>query len=296
MTPGAEPARPLAGARVVVTGAARGLGAAAARALAAAGARCVLVDVLEDDLRPLAREIADGEADTVRAVVADLTDRTHLRRVVETTDRVFGGDLTAFVHCAGVLHPNPVSETTDEEWDRTLAVNLTAAFFLLRGFAEALENGSGGSAVLTSSRAGVEGFPREAAYCASKFGVEGLSRAFAAEARARRVSVNTITPGARIKPTGMTTEDEAGVPPEKRDWGSADRLGPAFAALALLRGAPTGQRFRADRVAAAVRRFGLPLPKDTWAGLSGRPRPPSPGIGATLPAARSDRRICLPAR
>lgn len=296
MTPGAGPARPLAGAPVVVTGAARGLGAAAARALAAAGARCVLVDVLEDDLRRLAREIADGEADTVRPVGADLTDRADLRRVVETTDRVFGGDLTAFVHCAGVLHPEPVPETTDEEWDRTLAVNLTAAFFLLRGFARALEAGSGGSVVLTSSRAGVEGFPREAAYCASKFGVEGLSQAFAAEVRTRRVSVNTITPGARIKPTGMTTEEEARVPPEERAWASADRLGPAFVALALLRGTPTGRRFRADRVAAAVHRHGLPLPKDTWEGLAGPPRPPSAGVGATLPAARGDRRICLPAR
>ncbi len=262
MTPG----EPLAGARIVVTGAARGLGAAAARALAAAGARCVLVDVLEDDLQRLAREIADGRPDAAHPIPGDLADRDCLRRVVETTGEVFGGDLTAFVHCAGVLHPNPVPETTDEEWDRTLAVNLTAAFFLLRGFAEALETGDGGSAVLTSSRAGTQGFPREAAYCASKFGIEGLSQSFAAELKARRVSVNTITPGARIKPTGMTVEEEERLPPEERAWGSADRLGPAFAALALLRGAPTGRRFRADRLAAAVRRHGLPLPETAWEG------------------------------
>lgn len=272
MTPG----EPLSGARIVVTGAARGLGAAAARALAAAGARCVLVDVLEDDLQRLAREIADGRPDAAHPIPGDLTDRDCLRRVVETTGEVFGGDLTAFVHCAGVLHPNPVSGTTDEEWDRTLAVNLTAAFFLLRGFAEVLENGDGGSAVLTSSRAGTQGFPREAAYCASKFGIEGLSQAFAAEMQARPVSVNTITPGARIKPTGMTTEEEERLPLEERAWGSADRLGPAFAALALLRGTPTGRRFRADRLTAAVRRHGLPLPENAWAGPpsdSGRPPP-----------------------
>lgn len=271
MTPAAAPPGPLYGARVVVTGAARGLGAAAARSLAAAGARCLLVDVLEDDLQRLAGEIADGE---VRPVGADLTDRADFRRVVETTGVVFGGDLTAFVHCAGVLHPNPVSDTTDDEWDRTLAVNLTAAFVLLRAFAPALENGGGGSVILTSSRAGAQGFPREAAYCASKFGIEGLSQAFAAEMRARRVSVNTITPGARIKPTGMTTEEEQRLPPEERAWGPADRLGPAFTALALLRGTPTGQRFRADRVAAAVRRHGLPLPKDAWIDLpDGLPSP-----------------------
>lgn len=272
MTPG----DPLAGARIVVTGAARGLGAAAARALAAAGARCVLVDVLEDDLQRLAREVADGKPDAAHPIAADLTDRAGLRRVVEATGEVFDGALTAFVHCAGVLHPNPLSETTDDEWDRTLAVNLTAAFFLLRGFAEALEAGGGGSVVLTSSRAGTQGFPREAAYCASKFGIEGLSQAFAAEMKARPVSVNTITPGARIKPTGMTTEEEERLPPEERAWDSADRLGPAFAALALLRGAPTGHRFRADRLAAAVHRHGLPLPEDAWAGLPSDPGRPPP--------------------
>lgn len=270
MTPAAAPPGPLSGARVVVTGAARGLGAAAARALAAAGARCLLVDVLEDDLRRLAGEIAGGEAAPAPPVCGDLADRAHLRRVVETTEEAFGGDLTAFVHCAAVLHPNPVSGTTDEEWDRTLAVNLTAAFLLLRAFAPALQRGHGGSAVLASSRAGAQGFPREAAYCASKFGIEGLSQAFAAEMQARRVSVNTITPGARIKPTGMTDEEDRRLPPDERPWGPADRLAPAFTALTLLRGAPTGKRFRADRVTAAIHRHGLPLPEDAWTDLPER--------------------------
>lgn len=255
---------PLRGATVLVTGAARGLGAAATRALAAEGARCLLVDVLREEATQLGMEVARGDARTVRLIGADLADPEHLPRAVTLAAEAAQGDLTAFVHCAGVLHEGPVETTSDEQWGRTLAVNLTSAFFLVRELAPLLAANGGGSVVLTSSRAGIRGFAGEAAYCASKFGLEGLSQALAAEWRGSGVSANTITPGARIKPTGLPTEAEARLPAAERFWGSADPLGPAFPALALLRGSPTGRRFRADRVADAVREHGLPLPESAW--------------------------------
>ena len=254
----------LRGATVLVTGAARGLGAAATRALAAEGARCLLVDVLREELTRLETEVACGDARAVRVIAADLADPDHRHRAAAAAADAAQGDLTAFVHCAGVLHEAPIESTSDADWQRTLAVNLTSAFVLVRELAPLLAANGGGSVVLTSSRAGAEGFPRETAYCASKFGVEGLSRALAAEWGGSGVSANTITPGARIKPTGMTTEAEARRPAAERSWGSAEPLGPAFPALALLRGSPTGCRFRADRVAAAVREHGLPLPDSAW--------------------------------
>ena len=257
-------AGPLRGATVLVTGAARGLGAAATRALAAEGARCLLVDVLREELTQLGMEVARGDARTVRLIGADLTDPDHLRGAAATAADAAQGDLAAFVHCAGVLREAPIGSTSDEDWERTLAVNLTSAFFLVRELAPLLAANGGGSVVLTGSRAGIRGFAGEAAYCASKFGLEGLSQALAAEWRGSGVSANTITPGARIKPTGLTTEAEARLPAAERSWGSADPLGPAFSALALLRGSPTGRRFRADRVAAAVREHGLPLPESAW--------------------------------
>lgn len=266
-TPGRSGGR-LRGATVLVTGAARGLGAAATRALAAEGARCFLVDVRREELTrlgmELGMEVAGGDPSTGRVIGADLADPAHLRGAVATVTAAARGDLTAFVHCAGVLPEAPIEATGDEDWERTLAVNLTSAFFLIREFAPLLAANGGGSVVLTSSRAGVRGFAGEAAYCASKFGLEGLSQALAAEWQGSGVSANTITPGARIKPTGMTTEAEARLPAAERSWGSADPLGPAFPALALLRGSPTGRRFRADRVAAAVRAHGLPLPESAW--------------------------------
>ena len=93
--------------------------------------------------------------------------------------------------------------------------------------------------------------------------MEGLAKALAEEGDG--VAANTITPGARrIKPTGLSRAEEAALPERERSWGSSAALGPAFAALALLRGAPTGCRFRADRLAAAAARRGLPLGEAAW--------------------------------
>ena len=243
----------LRGKRVLVTGAARGLGASAAAALAAEGAECLQLDRLEMD------------PGLGRARRCDLGDRKSTLAAAAFAKQAVAGDLAALVHCAGVLHRAPLGATGDPEWDETLAVNLTSAFLLARALLPELAAGGGGSVVLTSSRAGISGFPGEAAYCASKFGVEGLARALAGEVRSAGISVNTITPGSiRIKPTGLSDEEAAALPAGERGWQSPERLGPAFAALALLRGEPSGRRFEADRLAAVVAVRGLPLPPDAW--------------------------------
>ncbi len=221
-----------------MTGAARGLGRSAAQALGNAGASLTLLDCEAEELA----SVAPGAT----LVVCDLADRSSFRRVA--------GEYDFFLHCAGVLTRKPLAETSEAEWDRTLAVNLTAAFLLLRQV-------QARSVLLTSSRAGVTGFAGETAYCASKFGIEGLARSLAAERPG--TPVNTITPGARIKPTGLPQE-------ARGSWGSSEPLGPAFTAFALLAGssAPTGRRFRADRVAERVRRDGLPLGEAAWEELA----------------------------
>ena len=117
------------------------------------------------------------------------------------------------------------------------------------------------------------GFAREGAYCATKFGIEGLAKALAEECGDIGIVANTITPGARrIKPTGLSRAEEAALPAGERIWGSSEALGAAFAAFALLPGAgdgaPNGRRFEADRVADMVRDRGLPLPGDAWEELS----------------------------
>lgn len=256
----------LRGRRVAVTGAARGLGASAARALAREGAACLLLDRLEDDLREVTADLGPP----ARSLVCDLGDRPSCHEAAALAKEVAAGDLAALVHCAGVLHLAPIGGTSDAAWDETLAVNLTAAFLFVRALLPELAAGRGGSILLTSSRAGILGFPRESAYCASKFGTEGLVRALAEECRGQGVSVNSITPGGRrIKPTGLSPSEEAALPERERPWGSSAALGIAFAAFALLDGGPpTGGRFEADRVADTVQRHGLPLPPDAWRDLT----------------------------
>ncbi len=236
----------LQGTRALVTGAARGLGRSAAQALHEAGAALTLLDCEEEELR-------SGAPPGAEIIPCDLADRTSVRKV--------SGDFDFLLHCAAALPRKPIEETTEAEWDRTLAVNLTAAFLLLR-------QSRARSALLVSSRAGVSGFAGETAYCASKFGIEGLAKALAAERPG--VPTNTITPGARIKPTGLSPAAEAALPEAERPWGSSETLGPAFVAFALLAGrrTPTGRRFRADRVAERARRDGLPLTPAAWEDLA----------------------------
>ena len=262
----------LRGRRVLVTGAARGLGASAAWGLAEEGAECILLDRSRDELETTVEVAADRGPGPFHPLVCDLSRRESTLEAAARAREIARGDLGALVHCAAIMHLTAVEETTGAQLDEMLAVNLTAAFLLVRDLMPELRAGSGGSVLLTSSRAGISGFANEAVYCATKFGTEGLAKALAEECGGAGILANTITPGAgRIKPTGLSRADEAAIPAEKRAWGSSEALGPAFAAFALLpgfEGAPNGHRFEADRVADAVRVRGLPLPADAWAELS----------------------------
>ena len=103
----------------------------------------------------------------------------------------------------------------------------------------------------------LERFADETAYCAAKFGLEGLTRAAALEWRGRPVSVNTVTPGTRIKPTGVTAAAFATWPDERRTaYVDPEALGPAFVLLATLRGQPSGCRFDVWRLCEAIARDG----------------------------------------
>src|SRR5215470_7990870 len=112
---------------VLVTGAARGIGAASARRLAATGARLVLADV-DDGVEKIAAEL-DGVA-----VVADVTRATDIARMVEEPYRRWGR-LDVLFNNAGVIRVQPMLEVTEAEWDRVLGVNLRAVFFVLQAAA-----------------------------------------------------------------------------------------------------------------------------------------------------------------
>ena len=263
----------LLGKRVLVTGAARGLGASATWGLAAEGAECILLDRSGEELRNTMEIAKQRGPGPFHPLVCDLSDLKSTLGAASFAREAVRGDLSALVHCAAVLHLRRIDETSDVQWDEMLAVNLKSAFLLVRELMPELRAGSGGSILLTSSRGGIMGFSRESAYCASKFGIEGLAKALAEECGAEGILANTITPGARrIKPTGLSRAEEASVPDGEHTWGSSEALGPAFAAFALLpgfgAGAPNGIRFEADKVADMIQTKGLPLPGEAWKELS----------------------------
>jgi NAD(P)-dependent dehydrogenase (short-subunit alcohol dehydrogenase family) len=186
----------MTGRRAIVTGAASGLGLAIARRLAAEGAGVALLDIQREPLEAAAAELG-GDA---LAVPADVRSPDQVGEAVRAAERALGG-LDTLVVCAGVIHVKSLAEVTEEDWDRTLDVNLKGAFLCCQAAAPALRASGRGRIVLISSDAGKRGVPLLHAYSASKFGVIGLAESLAAEL-APEVTVNCVCP-VGVPSTGM---------------------------------------------------------------------------------------------
>ncbi len=175
----------LAGRLALVTGASRGIGAATARALADAGARVVRV----------ARTLGDDAHDRYLDLRCDLTDERH---VEELARRVLGaeGVPAVVVSSAGGFLLQPLERTTAAEFDAQIALNLRGAFLLARSFLPAMRDAGGGCFVSVGSVADHSGFPENAAYAASKYGLRGLHETLAAEYHGSGVRLTLVSPGA----------------------------------------------------------------------------------------------------
>jgi NAD(P)-dependent dehydrogenase (short-subunit alcohol dehydrogenase family) len=223
-------------ARVLVTGAASGIGAAVATRLAAAGARkLILIDRDEVKLRdfgftlPCERQPIIGDvADEALWSAADLTGLTH-----------------AVVN-AGIGEGGPIADLTFEEWRRVMSVNLDGAFLTLQAALKAIRaTGGGGSIVLTASVAGIKAEPGIAAYAASKAAVIHLARVAAKEAAADGIRVNAIAPG------GVETPIWSGVPffgELVKSTGSAEAAFKQMGAVS----SPLGRFAHADEIAGQI--------------------------------------------
>jgi len=245
----------LRGVEALVTGSSRGLGFGIARTLAAEGARLWLVAELADELIEAADELK-GAGARVETRVVDLSDDD--ARAGLTAELLHSApNLRVLVNNAAVLDRRAVAEVDAEHWDRTMAVNLRAPVLLTRDLLPVLQR-EGGSIVNVSSRAGVLAFDHQAAYCASKFGLEAFTRCLAIELAGSHVSVNSVTPGLRIKPTSLTRADSVQESQQERAaWHDPVELGPAFVFLAGLRGEVSGYRFDARVLSQAVGREGV---------------------------------------
>jgi NAD(P)-dependent dehydrogenase (short-subunit alcohol dehydrogenase family) len=174
----------LQGKLALVTGGGRGIGAAIARRLAADGARVAITGRTVAELESIAREI-DGFA-----VRCDLTDRVATDRMVAELGRV-----DILVNNAGIAESATLAQSSDEIWDRTMEINATAPFRLIRALAPAMIAAGWGRIVNVASNAGVSGYAYTSAYCASKHAMVGFTRALAIDLARTGVTINAVCPG-----------------------------------------------------------------------------------------------------
>ncbi|WP_406286800.1 glucose 1-dehydrogenase [Embleya sp. NBC_00896] len=181
----------LTGKVAIVTGAARGQGAAEARLFVERGASVVLTDLLEDE----GAEVAAGIGDRARFVRHDVSSAADWAVVAETAVREFGG-VDVLVNNAGILWTKPILEETAEGLDKILKVNLFGTFHGIQTVAPLMRANGGGSIVNISSLAGLQGIPGHAAYGSSKWAIRGLTKTAALELGEYGIRVNSVHPGA----------------------------------------------------------------------------------------------------
>ena len=192
MTPEALPVCPsfgLAGRRALVTGAGRGIGLAAAAALAAAGAAVTLVARSAAEVEAVAAALR-ARGDLAEALPLDVTDQA-------ATSAAFAGlpPFDILVNNAGTNRPKPFTDVSEDDYDTVMGLNVRAAFFVAQAVARGLmAAGQPGSIINMSSQMGHVGGAGRSIYCASKFAIEGLSKAMALDLAPHGIRVNTICP------------------------------------------------------------------------------------------------------
>ena len=184
----------LTGKVAVVTGASRGIGAAVARRYVKEGAKVVLASRSPEALRKVAQMIKK-EGGEVLAVVTDVSIEQDVVQLMDAARTAFK-TIDILVTSAGILTPrSPLSEVTEEDWERTMAVNLKGSFFCARETLKVMEKKKSGSIIFISSGAGKRSAPYWGPYAVSKFGIEGLMLAMAEEVRESGIRVNAVNPG-----------------------------------------------------------------------------------------------------
>ena len=192
----------LEGKVTVVTGGAKGIGEAYSTGLAAEGARVVVADLDREAGEQVAQRIQDSGGKSL-FVRTDVSKKKDAENMVAQTKKTFGR-IDILVNNAGILYIAPVEETTEEMWDRMLAVNVKGLFFCSQAAAEEMKKQKSGKIINISSIAAIGGQASLCAYSATKGAVLPITRVFALELVEHNIQVNAVLPG--TTDTGMAAE------------------------------------------------------------------------------------------
>ncbi len=176
----------------LITGASSGIGTAITEALAAEGMKVVLAARTKSDLQRVAQNLPEGADPLI--IPTDIGDEQQVRRMIDRSIERFGR-IDLLVNNAGFGLFKPITELTADEFDALFRVNLRGSFLCMKYVLPHMYAQESGTVVTISSVAGKHGFAGGAAYCASKFGVMGLSECAFQEARQHNVRIVTICPG-----------------------------------------------------------------------------------------------------
>ena len=227
--------------KILITGGARGIGAAVARDLHGRGAKVLITDVLDDEGTALAKDLGDG----ARYRRLDVTQEDEWTAAVTEATKAFGG-LNALFNNAGIVQFAGVTDCPPDAFRRVIDINLTGAFLGIRLCAPAIAAAGGGAIINTSSTAGLQGYAGLAAYVSSKWGLTGLTRAAALDLAPQNIRVLSLHPGPiRTPMVEGLPEDAAAAQPIPR-FGTVEEVAAMTRFMLCEAGYSTGAGFVVD--------------------------------------------------